>query len=651
MMSFLLLMIISFFQIAQAELAVSKKAERVLDLVTYTLPSPSIIGKREWKELQLDRLVTMLDRTKTSFGRWGLVQLLHPINDKQELLRRKQIITFLIEHEEDMRVFQEQLQQVHNVEQSLLAYWNKNDQLNLNAAEFYYKSFGLDALNKSSLALDASTIMEVFNSWRYLITVLALGGINAEFSRWLYEQEDFDIMRGLRAGLQAPLRQHSPYRDRLGDPKSSVYRYKDYMEAFNYGSWGDRYSILRKGYVVDKKKLGVSSGDTSFGRIGSFIGATMPTMFFDYQWGSAVISAGQRIISIQSTLNQLQARVADVALCVNAIKQLRELIIEQAPELKAYFDDIYDLDTENFVKNLLAKRFVQKQGIFYSRGHVLTMHLDIMQNKNTLIPLLHSIALLDGYCSIAQLYKESKSQDATFCFPEFVESQKPFLQYHDVWLPLLSHDKAISNNLVLGRNSPGKIIITGPNGGGKSTILKTQGIAAVLAQSWCIVPAKSVQQTLLSTIRTSLAPHEDLQRGLSTFMAEKKVMEELLDDIRYSEPQDYTLVLIDEPYKGTVDVESAKRIYQFGKDVAMHSQALVAIATHVKKPILLEKDTGGVFGNYQVKIEEIKPGFFQRLFKLEQGPAVWWFEDEDKRSRFVDWISVLGSADKNQENQ
>lgn len=171
-------------------------------------------------------------------------------------------------------------------------------------------------------------------------------------------------------------------------------------------------------------------------------------------------------------------------------------------------------------------------------------------------------------------------------------------------------------------------------------MLKAYGVAAVLAQSWMIVPAKSAQQTLLASIRTGLSPQENLEQGLSTFMAEKKTMTEILNDIHKSDAQHPMLVLIDEPYKGTVDDESAERIYKFGKDIAHFPDALVAIATHVKKPIGLAEGTNGIFGNYQVKIQETSPGVFKRLFKIEEGPATWWFEDKTKRSRFIDWISV-----------
>src|SRR3990172_4188091 len=125
----LLLMTISFFQTALADQTLSKNAEHVLDRVEYVSPAPSIIGKREWEELQLDRLITILDRTKTSFGRWGLVKLLHPISHRRQLDQRKKIITFLLDHPETMDLFQKNFEHIKCVEESLLAYWDKDDLL------------------------------------------------------------------------------------------------------------------------------------------------------------------------------------------------------------------------------------------------------------------------------------------------------------------------------------------------------------------------------------------------------------------------------------------------------------------------------------------------------------------------------------------
>lgn len=621
-------MFLTSFGIIAQEKSLNKEAERVLSLINFkTSDAPSVIGEREWQDLQLDRLITIFDRTTTSFGRWGLNQLLDPIIDKQELLRRQHIIQFLIEHEDVMKLLQEQLTLIHDLEKSLLSYWDKHDWLTARAKSFYYTLPLFTELNKNSIALDAGVAVDMLSAWKYLLGSLALMGVTKEITRWVYsEQEGINIFRGFKEGLEGPISQHSPYRHQLSEDQNPPYTHKEYVKAFAFqGSWGDRYAIMQP----------------SIGKIGAFLAASLPTLFFDYQWSSTIYSAGQYILSTYRTLNMLQIRVSNVAHCIKAIKKLRTVIVEQCPEIMHYFDHDYEGNDKIFINNLLSQRFLQKPGYLYSRGHVLAMHLKISQKKNRLIPLLQSVALLDAYCSTAQLYKQCVADGAQFCFPEFVESPQPLLNYRDAWLPLLSSSKAIANDLVLGGSVPGKIIITGPSGSGKSTILKAYGIIAVLAQSGFPVSARECQQTIFSTIQTSFASREDLEGDLSSFMAEQKVMMELLDDIRYAEPNEKLLVLIDEPYKGIVEAESARRIYQFGKDIAVRNQALVVIATHVQKPIMLENDTNGAFGNYQVKIEEPSLGVFKRLFKLEKGPALWWLQDEDKRGRFVDWLAML----------
>ncbi len=631
----LLLAIFSFFQFVSADQALSNYAERVLDSAVYQQPTPSIIGEREWKELQLDRLVTTLDRTTTSFGRWGLVKLLHPIADKKQLQKRKEIITFLVDNPEKMNLFKQQLERVHRFEQSLLTYWDAQDQLNRSVEQFYFSSIGLRELNKSSIALNVSTALEGFNAVKNLLSVLAMWGVSKEFLFWSAGiKPKFNFWEGVKSGLMDPIMRHYPWLYQLEQksPEQESYTSKDWAQAT---SWGDVFNIWKSGVSDNNEKI-----FSGFGTIGGALMATASMLYYDYQWVNTVDFIARRIIFMNRSLNLLQQRVSDAAQCIAAIMDLHKLIAFQNAELSDYLnvDDESDELVENFVKKLVQQRFLQKPGLLYSRGHVLTMHQDIKRMKKFLIPLLHSVALLDAYCSIAQLYKESQDELVVFSFPEFVTSPTPFIHYHNAWLPLLSFDEAITNDLSLGGDTPGKIIITGPSGGGKSIILETYAVAAVLAQSWCIIPAQNARQTMFARIRTALALQKE--KGLSDFMTEIKTMAGLLNDIRKSDIDHPMLVLIDEPYKTTVPDESAKRIYQFGKDIARYSHALVGIATHVKKPILLERDTGGIFGNYQVEIKEKSFGVFERLFKIEKGTAMWWFEDEDQRSRFIDWIST-----------
>ena len=627
-------------------------ANKVLSTIPYNHNFPIIITEHEWKEFQLDRLITNLDRTKTSFGRWGLKNLLCPIADYNELMVRKNVISFLVENDQVFSYLQDQLEKIHAVEKSLLAYWDRNDALDKSCEQFYYvMPFVKEHLNSNNLALNASFGTKMLDAWMGLIASLCLSGIQAETTDWLIGNKDFDFWRAIGKGFREPLRQHSFELDVMKeDAPEAGYGYKDYMKAMMLGTWADRYKVFSTGYTFDAAKLGLpsffsygtSKATSIIGKGVAAIFATGQTAFYDYHWGSSLFAIGTHLISMTRSLEQLQGRIVDVASGCKAINNITR-VIQKYPNILSnrYMTDEYDKKVADCFRRLSDSRFLHKQKYLYSRGHVLQMHKDLKLIKQLLVPILQSVSFVDAYCSIAQLYKEGQGRQATFTFPEFIEQDTPLLFYENAWLALLPHEQAITNNLCLGGNCQSKIVITGPNGGGKSTILKQFGVEAIMAQGWLLNSATRAQQTLFSVIKTGFSISENLTKNLSTGMAEKKRMIELSQVIKLSEVnKNKILVLIDEPYKGTVDDEAAKRIYQFGKDVAEFSQVLLAIATHVKKPIFLESDTNGIFGNYQVKIRETSYGNFERLFKLEKGPAIWWFEDADQRSRFLDWLDT-----------
>jgi DNA mismatch repair ATPase MutS len=63
-------------------------------------------------------------------------------------------------------------------------------------------------------------------------------------------------------------------------------------------------------------------------------------------------------------------------------------------------------------------------------------------------------------------------------------------------------------------------IITGPNQGGKSTILRQTAVIAILAQSGSFVPADYARLGIVDKVFSRIGSRDDLFRDRSTFMLE-----------------------------------------------------------------------------------------------------------------------------------
>jgi len=104
----------------------------------------------------------------------------------------------------------------------------------------------------------------------------------------------------------------------------------------------------------------------------------------------------------------------------------------------------------------------------------------------------------------------------------------------------------VPNSIYLNNSTDRLLIITGPNMGGKSTVLRQTAIICILAQTGCFVPAERARLPLLDRIWTRVGASDDLTRGRSTFMVE---MTETAAILHSATPR--SLVLLDEIGRGT----------------------------------------------------------------------------------------------------
>lgn len=140
---------------------------------------------------------------------------------------------------------------------------------------------------------------------------------------------------------------------------------------------------------------------------------------------------------------------------------------------------------------------------------------------------------------------------------------------------------AVGNDITLdGRG----LVVTGSNMAGKSTFLRTLGVNAILAQSIGVVFGAAYRSTPLQ-VRSSIHVRDDLARGRSLFRVEA---ERLLAIWNASRPQEPTLVLLDEPFRGTNPADRVAAAGAFIREIGRHH--LVVVATHDEVIVELVRD-------------------------------------------------------------
>ena len=130
-------------------------------------------------------------------------------------------------------------------------------------------------------------------------------------------------------------------------------------------------------------------------------------------------------------------------------------------------------------------------------------------------------------------------------FPEFVE-QGPHFHAEGLAHPLILVEKAVRNDLELGRELQ-LILLSGPNMAGKSTLLRSIGINAVLAQCGAPVRAEKMEISGLA-VAASICVLDSLQGGVSRFYTEIHRLKQIMDLTLGPLP---VLFLLDEMLSGT----------------------------------------------------------------------------------------------------
>ena len=223
-----------------------------------------------------------------------------------------------------------------------------------------------------------------------------------------------------------------------------------------------------------------------------------------------------------------------------------------------------------------------------------------------------ALAALDALASFAET-----SARRRYVRPELHDGdQLEIIQGRHPVIEVFIDEPFVPNSLYLNNSTDRLLIITGPNMGGKSTILRQTAIICILAQTGCFVPAERARLPLLDRIWTRVGASDDLTHGRSTFMVE---MTETAAILHSATPR--SLVLLDEIGRGTATFDGlsiAWAVAEYLHDSADHA-AKTLFATHYHELTELAERLPGA-QNYQITATE-REGEVVFLHRLERGRA------------------------------
>lgn len=204
--------------------------------------------------------------------------------------------------------------------------------------------------------------------------------------------------------------------------------------------------------------------------------------------------------------------------------------------------------------------------------HIYEMLRVVIFNLNSFFEQFRS--QMGFYIGCIKLHKEIEKFNGEICFPQILMDcrKNKAKKLYDLGLALQMNEKPISNDL----DGVGKLyIISGANQGGKSTFLRSIGVAQVMMQAGMFVPAAYFEGHIFDHIFTHFSRREDVAMNSGRLDEEMKRVNNIIDQITSN-----SLVLFNEPFASTTEVEGsmiAENII-----MALHDYGIqVFIVTHL----------------------------------------------------------------------
>lgn len=579
-------------------------------------------------------LIHKLNRTATCAGELCFIKLLtSPTNDTTELIQRQAIVKALVENQSLLTMLQNHLKELKHVEitllHSFLSEQNNSGDLEKNTYPFGGK---IKFVNQNSWGLELlSSINNTLQTINVFVIPLTSTGMNAlahkKFNASMTGKK-ISFFEACKRGIKSYLLSWNPGK--------VTFKEKSFTQLADSGlinpkliepkSFGDHLHLLdHKDHPLnpfhDSPITATSIKKAYLITSSIIIGFTGYTLY----------KYIQQVHLRNFIIAHMQQQLVDIAQYARTAQKIAHLI-QMDPILKKSFGDMAERMVHGSHKfelllQLLDTRTFNHVSFFSLGGRILAARKLLEEVHQEFAQMITFVGLTDAYASCAQLYLDHQEPGkAAFCFAEYTcDTNNPYIIAKEFWNPFIDPSIVVPNSIELKASngiSPQTMLLTGPNTGGKSTIIKALLINVLLAQTIGIAPSAHCALTPFATISCMLNITDDISNNTSMFQAEINAAKQLQNLIKSaSDNNKFSFTIMDELFHGTNPVEGAQAATLFTKNIGGSPNSLCCVATHFQEVTKLESENA-TFKNYHVKAHrDPQTGAWIKPYTLFEGAS------------------------------
>jgi len=261
---------------------------------------------------------------------------------------------------------------------------------------------------------------------------------------------------------------------------------------------------------------------------------------------------------------------------VSEKRKIKGIIQDQsATGQTAYVEPLEIIELNNQLSELQFEQVEEKNRILRELTSFLQPMTSHIQES------FHILQHLDRHFTIAKLANKLKG-----IRPELNDMGKILLEKAINPLFTLARKDVVLLDLKL--NNDKILLLSGPNAGGKTVVLKSLGLYAIMAQCGMYIPAKKAHLPLFTQYMADIGDRQSIEDDLSTFSAHIQNLSEIVKKSDQS-----TLVLLDELGTGT-DPDAGAALSRAILEVLLKKKAIVITTTHLGALKVWAFDTKGV---------------------------------------------------------